>query len=102
MFDLSMASGIFSSTLYWRIYFLLLQVLPLLRMDKTYSKRMNPSFGDWLGWLYHGWSGEGLKLEVETYYLKRVYSVSSDFSRFDGNLRDNLSSRIFWRKYKMT
>jgi len=29
----------------------------------------------------HGWSGEGLKLEVETYYLKRVYSVSSDFSR---------------------
>jgi len=29
----------------------------------------------------HGWSGEGLKLEVETHYLKRVYSVSSDFSR---------------------
>ena len=23
----------------------------------------------------------GLKMEVETYYLKRVYSVSSDFSR---------------------
>jgi len=29
----------------------------------------------------HGSSGEDLKLEVETYYLKRVYSVSSDFSR---------------------
>jgi len=27
------------------------------------------------------WSGEGLGLEVVTYYLKRVYSVSSDFSR---------------------
>jgi len=34
----------------------------------------------WYG-VIHGWSGEGLKLEVETYYLKRVYSVSSDFSR---------------------
>jgi len=34
----------------------------------------------------HGWSGEGLKLEVETCYLNRVYSVSSDFSRFEWNL----------------
>jgi len=27
-----------------------------------------------------GWRGEALKLEVETYFFTRVYSVSSDFS----------------------
>jgi len=31
----------------------------------------------------HGWSGEGLKLEVETSYTERLYSVSSDVSRFE-------------------
>ena len=33
--------------------------------------------------LSHGWSGDDLKLEVETYYLRRMYSVSSDVSQFE-------------------
>ena len=30
-----------------------------------------------------GWSGDDLKLEEETYYLRRMYSVSSDVSQFE-------------------
>jgi len=30
----------------------------------------------------HGWSGEGLKSEVEILYTERLHSVSSDVSRF--------------------
>jgi len=35
------------------------------------------------GTALRGWSGEGLKLEVETYYIERLYSASSDVSRFE-------------------
>jgi len=31
----------------------------------------------------HGWSGEGLKLEVETLYTERLFSVYADVSRFE-------------------
>jgi len=34
-------------------------------------------------YIYHGWSGEGLKLEVETEYTERLCSLSSDVSRFE-------------------
>jgi len=32
---------------------------------------------------HHGWSGEGLKLELETSYTEMLFFVSSDVSRFE-------------------
>ena len=41
--------------------------------------------------IYHDWCGEGLKLEVETEYTERLYSLSSDVSRFEWESSESLA-----------
>jgi len=60
---------------------------PLPMTFSCYSSLLQVSFTGLFSCVHvsfdlHGWRGEGLKLEVETEYTERLYSVSSDVSRF--------------------